>query len=43
MQVADLKLTYREYGQYDLHPRNQPIEVTFSRKILTHEFQQVMY
>ena len=47
MPDVDLKFTSQgfnqEDGQYDLHPQNQPIEVSFSRKIRTYEFQQLIF
>ena len=47
MPDVDFKFTYhgfnREDGQYDLHLWNQPIEVFFSRKIWTYEFQQLIF
>ena len=42
-----LKISYhgfqREDGQYGLHSRNRQIEVSFSRKIWTYEFQELTF
>ena len=47
MSDVELKCAYhgcnRVDGEYGLRPRNQPIEVSFSKKIWTYEFQQLIF